>query len=240
MWSDAPMLLTRISSAAIALTLGSTLAGCGDDERAKYLDQSAETIVDDAVAAMKEVESVRLEADVNVDDMDIGLDLALTTSGDCTGTIGLDGNEAEIRALDGTSWFRAEDEFWRSSFPDNPEQADTIIETVGGKWVLDESNQFASFCDLDEFLKGVAERDEGEKLAKGDESEVDGQDVIEIEGKTKEGDPSKVSVSLDEPHYILAVSAEGQDVGSATFSNFDEDVEVEAPAEDEVVDLSSP
>jgi hypothetical protein len=46
-------------------------------------------------------------------------------------------------------------------------------------------------------------------------------------------------VLTDDPHYLVKVERSGgESTGQIEFGDFDEEFEVEAPAEDEVVDLN--
>ena len=50
----------------------------------------------------------------------------------------------------------------------------------------------------------------------------------------------KAWIATEGKHYILKLEVtDGEEPGTITFSEFNEDVDVEAPAEDEVIDLTS-
>ena len=69
---------------------------------------------------------------------------------------------------------------------------------------------------------------------------MDGDDVVKVENNDPEDGPSIGYVLADDPHYLVKVErTEGDEQGSVTFSDFDEEFDVEAPADDDVVDLSS-
>ena len=111
---------------------------------------------------------------------------------------------------------------------------------MGDKWVLDTDNNFAQFCDLDEFFDSIFLDDDGtetEYEVKGT-SEIDGDEVVEVERTTEDG-PSTGYVLVDGEHYLLKLErTDGDDVGAIEFSDFNEEFEVEAPAADEVADLN--
>jgi hypothetical protein len=47
-----------------------------------------------------------------------------------------------------------------------------------------------------------------------------------------------VWVATEDPHHILEMEVDqGDEPGTITFSEFDEELDVQAPAEDEVIDL---
>jgi hypothetical protein len=47
-----------------------------------------------------------------------------------------------------------------------------------------------------------------------------------------------VWIAVDDPHHILEMEVtQGEEPGTITFSSFDEELDVQAPADDEVIDL---
>jgi hypothetical protein len=220
---------TRAAYAAgIALT--ATLTGCGGSD---FADESMDDIVAAAQKDMGDLESVRMVADITSDGQNIKLDMALNTSGNCEGSVSVGDGTAQVIRLDESSWFKADEAFWRAQAG---EQADQIIAIVGDKWVADPRDQFGSFCDLDDMLEEIADEDEVDGGEKDGTAEVDGEDAVKLVND-EDGKKVTIYVATDEPHYILKVEMDGDDVGSATFSDFDEDIDVEAPPEDETVEL---
>ena len=118
-----------------------------------------------------------------------------------------------------------------------------IMGVVGDKWVVmpAEESEVSEFCDLDSLLDEFAEESDDDKdVSKGETEEVDGEETIIIDGESDEGDPMKAWIATEGKHYILKLEVtDGEEPGTITFSEFNEDVDVEAPAEDEVIDLTS-
>ena len=243
--------IKRASYAIGSVLLASTLAACGgsspgnsgaDDDgdsaaAEEFVAQSADEIVKAAIADMEGLTSVQVNADIETADTAITLDLQLSTSGDCTGTVGLDGATAEVLSAGGSSWFKPDAEFFAKVLP--PEQVDAVAEAVDGKYLADDQDQFASFCDLEDLLSNITDFNADDDVTKGDEDEVDGQATIIIEGTTDDGDPSQAFIATGDKHYILKFAATGEEPGEVIFSKFDEDFEVTAPSDDEVADLGS-
>lgn len=230
----------KLATYAMGIAIAATMLGCGGDDggdggddggdSSGFAEESAEDIVAAAQKAMGDLESVHLSGDIDSDGSTIALDLSLSTTGSCAGDVTIDGGGLEVLQVDGEGWFKADDAFWQAQAPD---QAEAIIAAAGGKWVVDTDGQFTSFCDLESFLEEVVSPDDENEFEKGDTTDVDGDEAIEITG-----DDSSAFIATDEPHYILKLegTAEGEE-GSMTFSDFDEEIEVEAPAEDDIVDL---
>lgn len=234
--------MTAIRHVVGAMGALAVLAACGgggdssEGSDSDFANESASTIEKASIEDMKALDAVHMEGSVSQQDSEIGLDLSLTTDGDCTGTVSRgDSGSAEVVTLDGTSWFKPDEEFWRAQAGPAAEQ---IISTVGDNWVqLPEGDQsFASFCDLDELLDQI-DADQGKPSEKGATEDVDGQEAVKLTRDDKEsGGTITVWVAVDDPHHILKVEqAEGDSPGSFTFSEFNEDASIEAPADDEVV-----
>ena len=138
-----------------------------------------------------------------------------------------------------TVWFKPDEAFWRASAG---ELADQIIALVGDKWVVVPASDdgFDQFCDIDDLLDELlTDDDEEPTYTKGETEEVDGDEAIAVEHKDKDGS-STGYVLVDEPHYLVKIEkTDGEDTGSVTFSEFDAEFDVEAPADGEAIDLES-
>ncbi len=238
----------RAATAAAVATMSASLVACGDEaeeggstspEASGFVEQEGAEIRDAAGEAMGQLESVRVRGDITMGGDEISLDLATGSEGDCTGTLTLDGAEAEVLSVGGQAWFRPSEEFWAAQA--GP-QADQVIELVDGRWVvLGEEDGFAEFCDLDQLLDELVEDSDTESTYEtGEQSEIDGITVVAVDSTDEDGEASTGYVAVEEPHYLVRIEkTEGEDTGTVTFSEFDEPIEVEAPAEDDTVDLDS-
>jgi hypothetical protein len=216
------------------------LTGCGSsDGGGDFADQSAEKIESQVKADMKSASSLTMSGSVTDDDGETAIDLAVDTEGSCVGTLGRDGAEAQVLSVDGASYLKADEEFWGSQ---GGAQASQLTALLGDKWAKLPSGdgEFAEFCDLDNFLEQFFEEsdDDDPKMTKGDVTEVDGQDALELVS-TEDDTTTTAWVAVDGKHYILKIEREGDDSGSFTFTDFNEEVDAEVPAEDEVVDLAA-
>ena len=229
--------------AALATTLA-TLAlatGCGGDSKddggdSDFAKQSASKIADASKADMKGLDEVKYTGDITTSGSKITLDIQASSAGDCTGTIGIGDGTAELLAKDGKNWFRPDEAFWRANAGD---QADAIIAAVGDKWVVDTDASFSQFCDLDAFFDNIfAEDDSSSKYKTVGTDEIDGEKVVKVEQTDGKGSATGY-VRIDGKHYLLKLErTEGDDPGKIEFSDFDKSFDVEAPADDEAIDLS--
>src|SRR4051794_20869314 len=233
----------RAAAVLAALSVVALAAGCGGDSdsgsggsSSDFAKESPEKIADAAKSDMKELDAVHYSGEISSGGSAIKLDVQASAAGDCTGSVTLGDGTAEVLAVDGENWFRPDEAFWRQQVPD---QADAVIAAVGDKWVVDTDKEFAQFCDLDEFFANVFSSDgEDNQYETVGTDELDGQDVVKV-ANTDEKGTSTGYVVVDDPHYLLKVErTEGDEPGQIEFTDFDEEFDVEAPATDEVVDLS--
>ena len=220
---------SSLATYAIAITTAVTLAGCGSS----FADESATDIVKQSSTDMGKLKSMHIAADITSSGQAITLDLSLDTDGNCTGEVGVGGGKAQVVSVDGDSWFKADEAFYQENAGD---QADAVLELVGDKWVADPQGQFASFCDLDELLKQIGDTGNLKDVKTDGTEDVDGDEAVKIVG-SEDGNDTTAFVATDEPHYILKIEVSGDDEGVATLSDFDEAVEPEKPADDEIVEL---
>ena len=230
--------------AAAVLSVLLLAAGCGGGDEdsgggsgGDFAKQSGDEIAAAAKADMKSLDSVKYSGEIKSSGSSISLDIQASADGECTGTIGIGDGTAEVLATGGENWYRPDEAFWRQQAPDD---ADAIIAAVGDKWVIDSDASFAQFCDLEAFFDNIFkdEADGGAYKTTGTD-EVDGQQVVKVEQSDEDGS-SVGYVLVEGDHYLLKIErTEGEDPGKLEFSEFDEDVEVEAPSADEAVDPST-
>jgi hypothetical protein len=208
--------------------------GGGDSAFAKL---SGDKIADAAKTDMKTLEEVKFSGEINSDGDSINLDVQASSAGDCQGSIGIGDGTAEIASKDGTSWFKPDEAFWRANAGDS---ADAIISAVGDKWVLDTDSNFSQFCDLDAFFDGVFKEDDSASAYKTNGTdEIDGKQVVKVDQTDKDG-TSTGYVLVDGKHYLVKIErTEGDQPGALEFTDFNKEFEVDAPAEDEVIDLNT-
>lgn len=216
------------------------LAACGDDDGGgnEFANQDPQEIISQAEADMKALESLRLSGDLQVDGQPTSIDMAISKGGDCAGSFSQGDATAEIISIGGQSYLKPNQAFWEQT--GGPE-AEMIVDMVDGRWVsmpADEAD-FSEFCDLDSLLEQMGDDDEDSDAEVLSTEELDGRDAVKMATTSDVGDPVSVWVAVDSPHVILQMEVtEGEEPGVMTFSEFDEEIDVEAPAEGEVVDLS--
>jgi hypothetical protein len=227
---------TKAACIAGVLAVASGCGGGGDS----FADGSFKEITKATSADMKELKSLHMAGNLVTDNSKIGIDVSADTDGACHGTISQGEGHAQVLSTGDQSWMKPDDTFWELSAPG---QAAAIEQAVGDKWVVvPASADFSSFCDLDGLLDSFDDDDDssdGPTKKEGVES-VGGEDAVKLTGKS-DGQSMAAWVAVDDPHHILKFElGEGGDTsGTLTFSDFDEPVEVTAPAPSDVFDLGS-
>lgn len=241
-------LRTSAFAAASTLALLVSLTACGggsdgsaeDDAPAEngFADQSATEIQEQVASAMTELQSVRMTGDISKDGDKIGIDLALNTDGECTGSLEISGGTAEIIVGEGGQFLKGDDALWEA-FMGSPESAKQLTKVLGDKWAMlpADGEGFSSFCDLDSILDEFDSVDAADSSVKvGEQADIEGTPALEL--ISDDDTPTSVWVATDDPHYIVQIAAEGEDPGTINFSDFNVEVAAEAPPENEVLDLS--
>jgi hypothetical protein len=224
---------SRLATYAMGIAVVAALTSCGDSDgdSSGFADEKPADIIDASKEAMSDLESLTISGDTRADGGAANLELQLSSSGDCTGTLSFDTTGTiEILGVGGDRWFKGDEAFWSTTgIPDTTAVLD--------KWIIDAQDDFASFCTIDDFVGEMFEDDSDETYeVKGTES-VDGEDVVVIEQDDTEDGISTGYILVDEPHHIVKIDKEGDDGGTITFSGFGEKFEVTAPSADEIVDL---
>lgn len=238
--------MTKRATAGLAgvLLLAGVLAGCGGDDDGDggggdgggdFADQSYADIKQDALDAMTSLEALHVQASVESEGQTSGLDISMSSEGSCTGNVQFGAASAEILRTSDGAWYKPSAELLAQAFPD---QAEEVVAHVGDSWVLDTDDEVTgSNCDLESFIDQLSDDEEETDTEVVGVEELDGEDVVRLDYTNVDGDGSAY-VLVEGEHYIVKIENKGEAPGTATFSAFDDEVVVEAPADDEVVDLA--
>ncbi|HET9498643.1 MAG TPA: hypothetical protein VFO98_00125 [Marmoricola sp.] len=227
-----------LGSAVLAAALATTLTACGSSEADEFADQSVKQIKADVQKDMGSLKSMTIDGSFNNDGKKTSLKLSADTDGNCVGTLGQDGAEADIISVGGASYIKADEAFWKAQAGPSAEQ---IISLLDGKWAKlpSSAGTFSEFCDLDSFLDEINQDDDaGTVVTKGDLEEIGGKQALEIKSKADDG-TTHGWVAAEGKHYFLRMEMGGKDKGSFDFSDFNKAVDAKAPSEDNVFDMSS-
>ncbi|MDT9595343.1 hypothetical protein RDV89_19805 [Nocardioides zeae] len=234
--------LTTLGTAAV-LAMG--LVACGGDDgdgadggdggedSVALVDRDPQEIMDLAERATLGADSVQLTGTITQDGVETTIDGRLGGADACEITLTVDGATVEVLGVDGEYWMKPDATFWTQQGGPSGAQ---VAELVGDRWVVDPEGSFAELCDVKTLLGSEDDDGDEPEYTGAEETTRDGEDVVEVSIEDEEGDGSAF-VRADEPHYVVAIVREGENEGEMTFSEFDEEFEVEAPAAADQVDL---
>ena len=229
---------TTVGLAAVALLTATMLGGCSDDDGGgdkAFADQSYDEIKSAALDAMASLEAVHAELSVEADGQSVASDVRMSTDGNCSGTVTLGEASAELLRVDGEGWYKPNRELLEQILPGRSAAA---TEFVGDSWVVDsEDVQTGSNCDLEAFVDSLSDDEEEADTEVVGVEELDGQDVVKLAYTNPQGDGTAY-VLVEGEHYLVKIELSGDMPAVVEFSEFDEEVDTEAPAEDETVDLA--
>ena len=182
----------------------------------------AEEILERATEALQEAGSFRLSGSGEVEGQVMEVDFVVAGE-QMQGSVTVMGLELELIVTeDGTSYVRGAQELFAAFLP--PE-AQAILPQLAGKYVKVPPDQDPGLVpDSEDFLAPDGD------FTKGEVTEYEGQPAITLVDAE-----SELYISLVGEPYPLAIVSE--EAGTMTFSDFGEDVTIEAPDEADVVDL---
>lgn len=237
--------MRTIRGTAVAVTLAAAVSGCSvydDLTTSDFAEQNGEAIVAAAGEAMQDVSSMRLTGQVRDAGEHYFVDLSVDREDRCTGTLRIGGSHLDIRRIGDRAWVKGEvGAFERLGDGSLPRAA---LQRLSTSWLALRGKPAASLCDFDRLLATFrvvdfdAKGREREDLPAtvGEESSLDGQTVVQLSASPGGTHDEIIWVRSEAPHHVVRIeSTAAQDGGTMAFSEFDEDVEVEAPAPEDVL-----
>lgn len=239
------MTIAKPGSAAIAAATALLLTSCGGGTEVDqgFLDQSPRVITKAALKEMRDLDSVRILGRLGADEGgEIRIDVRTDGQRSCAGSIAYERGAVQLIATPDQAWLKADEDFWLTAAP-SPEQGRQFSAKVGTSWVVSQgpTDELRDFCDVSLMLDGFkGRRDGGEgRLSKGAVELVGDTEAVAISAKGG-GQSSTVWVAVDAPHRVVKiVTREGANPASVSFEEFGVEIGAEAPAPDDVVDLSA-
>ena len=238
-WS---VVLGGLGAAVVLAACGADSGGSGGDDGPdgpgsvdQFAKASARTILAEAEQDMNSLSAFSVQGQMPAGRDRVRLDVWADFTGNCSGTVGQGDGEAEILVVDGRSYMRADVDFWRQYSGDPTGQ---LANLMRDRWMLMPPRQSWSedVCDLQQFFRDSNGKPEPARV-QGTE-DIEGVETVRIATTTDQGSPLTVWVSTDDPHVVLRMGVpRGKDRGTLTFADFDEELDVEAPPDDEVIDV---
>lgn len=239
-----------IALGAVAALL--LLTACGETGQAdpEFLAQSPRAITKTAFAEMADLTSVRILGSVATGEGLVRVDLTSDNEGNCAGSFMLPVGGTQFIHTDETTWLKPDQDYW-NAVAATPQLARKIVAELrpGGATQVESAWTLAPagtvdvdhLCTAASLIDDVkARKDGGEgRLSKGDVELIGETEAIAVNEKGG-GRSSTVWVSVTSPHRVVKVVKRGKGVvETVSFEEFGVDVNADAPAEDDVVDVSA-
>ncbi len=224
---------SRILSASLAaLVAAAALAACGSSSSASgngVTSKSATAILDASQQAAATLSSVHISGAARAGSLPLTLDLTLSNTGG-EGTISESGLSFQVRSLGQSLYLNASTAFWTKT------AGAAAAKLLAGKWLkTSQSGEFSSLGALTNKQSIFSEMLSGKTdIAKGAQSTVDGQPVIALIDKTKNG--GTLYVATTGKPYPIEVTNSGSSGGAIKFDQFNAPVTISVPAN--AIDLS--
>ncbi|MFI6039065.1 hypothetical protein ACIBBD_34000 [Streptomyces sp. NPDC051315] len=237
-------LICATASAALLLCPAPAAASDADDLTARELAERAGDSLADAESARLRVADRGADATGSRTEP-TGMDLFLDRDGNCVGTVemGSNGGSLQIVKRGEEVWVKPDTAFWTSHLPGG--QGEEVAELVKNRYVHASTRDAAledtaGMCDLDsvqEELDSSGLSSDGASMTKGEETTLDGTEVIPLKGE-EDGRPTTLYVTSDSPHRLVGAAqrVDGTD-RRLTITDYDEPVPSQTPSADETVDI---
>ncbi|GGK27346.1 hypothetical protein GCM10011583_69220 [Streptomyces camponoticapitis] len=235
------------AAAAKQVAAPSTGAATGDP----FAGMSAEQIARKAVKATRGAKSLRLTAEGTENGRRLKVDFSLDSKGTCAGGLRQDDSEAEFAVVDGVTYVKGDDEFWRAlatggndpnSQSADPGRADALVLLLKGKWLKipaggnAPARALGGACDLDAMLGNLNTADT-KGLTRGNAAEVDGRKAVTLVKRDADRTRTTFVAAEGAPYLLKAVSEGGRAPNTVVFGDFGVPVKATVPPEGDVVDL---
>jgi hypothetical protein len=208
---------------------------------------SADRIGDKAVAATKAARSLRMTGQIRNGGEHMSIDLAVDNRGSCTGKLGIEGGNAELRQVDKVMYLKGDEKFWRASLDESGTAGPRdggVADVVKGRWIkmpAGSAEDMGDVCDLKAMLAEMdKEKSDRRGMVKGPDAKVGGRPTTTLVKKAGHETTTLYVAEEGEPYLLKVVKAGGDEPGTMLFSDYNEPVKAVAPAADEVVDLGNP
>lgn len=238
------------TAATVCVAVAAGVTGCsqgGDDKPADpFAGLTADAIAEKSVQTTKKATSFRMNGTGKTDGKDMTVTFALSDKGVCTGTMaGAGAGKAEIRRIDGVTYMKGDDAFWRASSGAEGDEANAMTALLKGRWMKmpseGDDNDMGAFCDLKTVVKDMDEDDKERKgLTRGADADVDGAPAVTLTKKGTKDETTTFYVARDaaKPYILRVVKTGGDEPGTVTLGEYDKPVTVTAPPADQVVDMA--
>ncbi|MFF9401147.1 MULTISPECIES: hypothetical protein [unclassified Streptomyces] len=212
---------------------------------APFADMSGPEVVNKAIETTKKAKSMRLAIDTKSDEGPVSAHLTAALPGDCSGTMSIGpAGTIEIRKIGGTVYTKFDEAMLREQSKGEPAaDVDAAVNMLAGRWMKSkasdpDSKDMLELCDLATMFKEFEANDD--VAEKAGETTVDGKRALRLVEKDGEDTYTMLVAAEGEPYILQVDVRSSEEPTKMTLSDFDEPVEVKAPAPKDIVDPNNP
>lgn len=247
--------MRTIRGVAATVALLAATTGCSvyeDFTTSDFAQQDGDAIVVAASEAMLDVTSLRVTGQVRDGGEHFFVDLSMDRDDRCSGTLRVGGSHLDIRRIGNRAWVKGEaGAFNRLGGGSVPRQ---VLDRLSSSWLQLDGRNATRLCDFDALLatfevvdlgqeegvgKGRSKRDEVDDPVPAsvvEETTIDGDKAVHLTASPGGAHDEDTWVLSEAPHHVVKLeSTSTQDGGTLSFSEFDVEVEVEAPPRKDVI-----
>ncbi|MEV7020848.1 hypothetical protein [Kitasatospora sp. NPDC093558] len=201
---------------------------------------SAKEIFKQAKDALAAASSVHIVGKVSSAKGEMAIDLALDNKGQCSGSMSLPGKgKVELVGTGKQMYMKPDKTFWLAVGGSNGAQ---VYELVKGRYVTGveddpKMKDLMEFCHLSKAAATMLKEDSGNPV-KGEAGTVNGVKTFSLKEKDDDGE-ALIHIATEGKFYPVRVeNAAGQTTGKIDFTDYDKPLTVQAPPDDQTIDLS--
>lgn len=247
--------MRTIRGVAATVALLAATTGCSvyeDLTTSDFAQQDGDAIVVAASEAMLDVTSLRVTGQVRDGGEHFFVDLSMDRDDRCSGTLRVGGSHLDIRRIGNRAWVKGEaGAFNRLGGGSVPRQ---VLDRLSSSWLQLDGRRATRLCDFDALLATFEVVDLGQEGGAGkdrskrdevddpvpasvvEETTIDGDKAVHLTASPGGAHDEDTWVLSEAPHHVVKLeSTSTQDGGTLSFSEFDVEVEVEAPPRKDVI-----
>jgi hypothetical protein len=214
--------VTVALSASLALAAGGTLSACGGGTKLNgEQKKTGSEVAQDAINALRGTSSVRMAGKATSNNAPVTLDLTFKGN-DTKGSLSTNGTSFQIVKIGDKAYIKGDKATYTSI------AGAAAAQLIGDRWLLMSGDKASGLTDitLGSFTSSFSSTSKWSKTV--EQTKLDGEKVVVV---TDTSDGSKLYVANTGKPYPLNAEKAGSDGGSLTFSDYDKDVTISAPAD---------
>lgn len=207
----------------------------------EFAQREVADIASAAHGDMSEITSMRLIGSVRQRGNEYWVDLHLTDDGSCRGSMRFRDSHLEVVQIGKEMWAKGDSGFMRLALGAGAPSGQ--VDRASRHWFHQTEAEPNPLCDLESLVSGFEVREDGtdrdgRTMSRGEETDLDGVGTVQVVTPDGGGHDTIAWVRTEAPHHVVRVESTSPRNGySVTLSEFDAEVDVVPPADEDVVEV---